>query len=134
VDGRFSFGQFAGFGGCPVGRFLAHLLREMFITSLTFDVRPEKRAEFISAVGDILDTLRASRGCLGCRLASDWENENLFLLMAEWDSREYLDWYLASSEFRVLEGTRILLRDGPSVSVDEVVSRRRAPRPANLRR
>lgn len=106
----------------------------MFITSLAFDVRPEKRAEFVSAVSDILDALRSSRGCLGCRLASDWENENLFLLTAEWDSREYLDRYLSSSEFRVLEGTRILLRDGPAVSVDEVVSRRRAPRPANLRR
>jgi len=106
----------------------------MYITSLTFDVRPDKRAEFISAVSDILDTVRSSRGCLGCRLASDWENENLFLLTVEWDNSEYLERYFASAEFGVLEGTRILLRDGPSVSVDEVVSRRRAPRPASLRR
>ena len=42
--------------------------------------------------------------------------------------------HLASTEFQVLEGTRILLRDGPSLSVDEVLARRRAPRPRRQRR
>lgn len=101
----------------------------MFIATLVFDVRPEKRMEFISAVSDIVDGLRSRQGCLGCRLASDCENENLFVIASEWDGRAFLDRYLASEDYKILEGTRILLRDGPALSVDEVLSRRRAPRP-----
>ena len=101
----------------------------MLIASLVFNVQPDKRGEFVSAVADILDTLRSSQGCLGCRLASDCENENVFVMTSEWDNHLFLDRYLASPEYEILEGTRILLRDGPSLSVDEVLSRRRTPRP-----
>ena len=107
---------------------------DMLIASLMFDVRPDKRGEFVSAIGDILDTLRSSKGCLGCRLVSDCENENVFVMMSEWDDGDCLEQHLASTEFQVLEGTRILLRDGPSLSVDEVLARRRAPRPRRQRR
>ena len=102
----------------------------MLIASLVFNVQPDKRVEFVSAVSDILDRLRSSQGCLGCRLAADYENENVFVMTSEWDNCAFLDRYLASTEFQILEGTRILLRDGPSLSVDEVLSRRREPRPA----
>jgi quinol monooxygenase YgiN len=101
----------------------------MIIASLVFDVLPDKRSEFVSAIGGILDVLRSSQGCRGCRLATDCENENVFLMTSEWDSRAFLEGYLASADFEILEGTRILLSDGPSLSIDELVSRRRAPRP-----
>lgn len=101
----------------------------MLIASLLFNVQPDKRAEFVSAIPDILEAVRSSHGCLGCRLVSDCENEFVFVITSEWDNRVYLDRYLASAEFEILEGTRILLRDGPSLSVDEVLSRRRVPRP-----
>jgi len=101
----------------------------MFIASLTFNVWPDKRGEFLGAVGDIVEELRSRQGCLGCRLVADYESENLFVIISEWDSQAFLDRYLASAEFEILQGTRILLRDGPSLSIDEVLSRRRAPRP-----
>lgn len=99
----------------------------MLIASLSFDVRPEKRGEFVSAVNHMMQTLRGSDGCLGCRLVSDCENDKLFSLISEWDNRAFLDRYLASTEFRILEGTRFLLRDGPRLSIDEVVSRGHLP-------
>jgi quinol monooxygenase YgiN len=102
---------------------------DMLIASLVFHVQPDKRSEFVSAVGEILDVLRSSQGCLGCRLVTDCENEDLFVMTSEWDNRTFLERYLASTEFQVLEGTRILLCDGPALSIDELVSRRRAPRP-----
>lgn len=101
----------------------------MFIATLVFDVQPDKRVEFVSAVGDIVDGLRSRPGCLGCRIVLDYENENRFVIASEWDSRPFLDRYLESEEHKILEGTRILLRDGPALSVDEVLSRRRVPRP-----
>jgi quinol monooxygenase YgiN len=102
---------------------------DMLIASLVFHVQPDKRSEFVSAVGEILDVLRSSQGCLGCRLVTDCENEDLFVMTSEWDNRAFLERYLASTEFQVLEGTRILLCDGPALSIDELVARRRAPRP-----
>ena len=101
----------------------------MLIASLSFDVRPEKRGEFVSAVSHIVQALRWSSGCLGCRLVSDCENSNVFTLFSEWDNRTFLDGYLRSPQFRILEGTRYLLRDGPGLSIDEVVSRGRFPGP-----
>lgn len=100
----------------------------MLIASLVFDVQADKRTEFLSAVGHIVESLRWSQGCLGCRLLSDCENQNLFTMMSEWDNRVFLEQYLASTEFAILEGTRILLRDRPSLSIDEVLSRGRVPR------
>jgi quinol monooxygenase YgiN len=105
----------------------------MLIASLMFNVRPDKRGEFVGAAEDFLERLRSWQGCLGCRLVSDCENEDVFVMMSEWDSGPFLDQYLASPEFQIIEGTRILLRDGPSLSVDEVLSRRREPRPKRPR-
>lgn len=107
---------------------LLHLANRMFIASLTFDVRNDKRAEFVSAVTEVLDTLRWSPGCLGCRFYSDCENGDVFTLISEWDNRAFLDSHLASPEFQILEGTSFLLRNGPSLVVDEVVARGRVPR------
>jgi quinol monooxygenase YgiN len=110
------------------------LVRTVLIASLSFDVRPQKRGEFVSAVNHILQTIRWTAGCLGCRLVSDCENPNVFILFSEWDSRTFLDGYLASPEFQILEGTRYLLRDGPGLSIDEVVSRGRHPGPVRTLR
>jgi quinol monooxygenase YgiN len=101
----------------------------MFIATLTFNVWPDKRREFVSATEGMVDRLRSWPGCLACRLASDCHSESVFMITAEWDSRAMLDRYLDSPEFKVLQGTRILLRDGPTLSVDEVLSRHREPTP-----
>ena len=101
----------------------------MLIASLQFDVLPAKRQEFLSAVADIVHTVRSSHGCLGCRFVSDCENENVFLVVSEWDQSLWLDRHLGSPEYKILRGTRILLREGPSLSVDEVLARRGARRP-----
>jgi len=101
----------------------------VLVASLLFDVRPEKRGEFVSAVTHIVETIRWSAGCLGCRLVSDCENANVFVLMSEWDTRMFLDRYLASVKFQILEGTRFLLQAGPALSIDEVLSRGRHPGP-----
>jgi quinol monooxygenase YgiN len=100
----------------------------MLIASLTFDVRADKREELLSAVTQVLDTMRWAAGCLGCRLFADCENPNQFMLTSEWDNRAYLDAHLESREFQILEGTSFLLRSGPTLVVDEVVARARIPK------
>jgi quinol monooxygenase YgiN len=104
-------------------------LPRVLIACLSFDVRPDKRGEFLSAVMQVVHTIRWSEGCLGCRLVGDCEYPTLFTLFTEWDSRLYLDRHLASAEFQILEGTRYLLHVGPFLTIDEVVSRGRFPSP-----
>ena len=108
-------------------RLVPNLIRRVpvLIASLAFEVRPEKRAEFVSAVNIIMQTVRWSAGCLECRLFTDCENPTQFTLLSKWNDDAFLDRYLSSSEFQILEGTRFLLRDGPELSIDEVVSRGR---------
>jgi quinol monooxygenase YgiN len=101
----------------------------VLIASLSFDVRSEKRGEFVSTLAHVVESIRWSTGCLGCRLVSDCENPGTFTFVSEWANRRYLDRYLASSEFQILEGTRFLLRHGPTLSIDEVVSRGAHPGP-----
>jgi quinol monooxygenase YgiN len=91
-------------------------------------VRADKRAEWVSAVTQVLDTMRWSTGCLGCRLFTECENPNMFMLTSEWDNRGFLEAHLESHEFQILEGTSFLLRSGPALVVDEVVARARIPR------
>ena len=99
----------------------------MLIASLICEVHPEKQREFVSAATRLLDRLRRQRGCLGCRLMFDCENPNVVALISEWDQPDFLEEYLESGEFHILEGARFLLRDGPRLSVDEVISRGRFP-------
>jgi quinol monooxygenase YgiN len=101
----------------------------VLIAAVTFDVQPDKRLELMSAATHLVPTIRWSTGCLGCRLLSDCENRNLFIFFSEWDSRTYLDRFLASAEFQILEGTSFVLSGGPSLSIDEVISRGRYPGP-----
>jgi quinol monooxygenase YgiN len=101
----------------------------MLIASLACEIHPEKRQEFVSAATGMLERLRHRRGCLGCRLMLDCENPNSVTLFSEWDQQDFLEDYLESGEFQLLEGARFLLRDGPRLAVDEVISRGRFPDP-----
>jgi hypothetical protein len=42
-------------------------------------------------------------------------------LTSQWEGRDVLRRFLRSDEFRALLGTRILLREAPQVSIDEVL-------------
>jgi quinol monooxygenase YgiN len=103
----------------------------VLIATLTFEVRPDKRVEVVGAVIAVVQVVRWSTGCLGCRLVTDCENDNVITLISEWDNRSCLDRFIASPEFQILEGTRFLLQDGPSFGIDEVISRGRQPSPVS---
>jgi hypothetical protein len=58
---------------------------------------------------------------------SDAGDTQLLTLVSEWDSREALDSFLASREFLILQGMRMVLRDDPQVILDEILLRSRVP-------
>ena len=99
--------------------------RVVLIAALSFDVPIDKRREVMSTVTAVARSIRWSTGCLGCRLVCDCEAPSVFTLICQWEGQAHLDRYLASAEFQILKGTRFLLREGPTLSIDEVVSRGR---------
>jgi quinol monooxygenase YgiN len=91
----------------------------MLIASLVCEVHPEKHREFVSAATRLVGRLRRQRGCLGCRLMFDCENPHLLTFISEWDQSDFLDNYLASGEFQILEGAR-----APASSCETVLDSR----------
>jgi len=95
----------------------------MVIASVSFRAQPHKRSEVLSAIDDTADRMRRAPGCHRCRLFVDNEDANAFILASEWQSMPEAEAFIASREFQVLKGMRILLREEPAMVFDEVRSR-----------
>lgn len=60
------------------------------------------------------------RGCLSSHAFRDIEDKNGFDLIAEWKTREDLDYYIRSDRFSVLLGTKSLLCEPPQIEIHTV--------------
>jgi quinol monooxygenase YgiN len=83
--------------------------QDAVVTAATISVRPENRKELCLTVGSLLNPIRQEPGCLGYRFYAEAGDENSFLLLGEWESREALNRHLESNHFAVLMGSIMLL-------------------------
>ena len=97
----------------------------MHVATVNLRVKDDKRSEALSAIDGFIRRMRMWPGCLTCRLMTDAGDTQLLTLISEWDSREALDGFLASREFLILQGMRMVLRDDPQVILDEILLRSR---------
>jgi quinol monooxygenase YgiN len=97
----------------------------MLVASVQFQVKRDKRSEFVRTAENFVATLRQARGCVECRLLSDCEVRGSYTLVTQWEGPVPLRAFLGSNDFRALLGTRILLHDPPRICVDEVLRRTR---------
>jgi quinol monooxygenase YgiN len=95
----------------------------MLVVSVMLRIQPEKRGEVLSAMNSLLPRMQWLPGCLGCRLVTEYDSADTWSLVSEWDDRQTFDRFLRSRELDILQGMRILLRDDPHVTVDDVVTR-----------
>src|SRR5436190_11708526 len=82
---------------------------EAVITTASIAVRPENRKELCLTVASLLNPIRQEPGCAGYRFYGEAGDENSFLLMGEWETREALNRHLESNNFAVLMGSIMLL-------------------------
>jgi quinol monooxygenase YgiN len=106
-------------------RFAARTPPAMHIATMNLRVRDDKRSEALSAIDGFIRRMRSWPGCLTCRLLADASDGEMLTLVSEWDSREGLDSFIASREFLILQGMRMVLRDDPQVILDEILLRSR---------
>jgi quinol monooxygenase YgiN len=95
----------------------------MLVASLGFRVQPHKRSEVLSAVDSLVERMRNASGCARSRVLTDTEDANAFLVASEWADPGAAEAFFSSREFQIFRGIRILLRDDPLITFDDVRSR-----------
>jgi quinol monooxygenase YgiN len=86
-------------------------------------VKSEKRGEFLSAIGGLIDGTLRLPGCSACRLSADCSDAEGYFLISEWQTRPDFVAFTGSRELHVLCGMRGLLSAEPYVVVDDVQKR-----------
>lgn len=88
----------------------ATLKETMMITvRIILNVLPEKQKEVLQTLLSLLGPPAREKGCLGYGIFVDIEDENVFNIFSEWDTRQHLDHHMRSDGFSVLFGTKSLL-------------------------
>ena len=81
----------------------------MIIVRIAMHARPEKRKEVMQTLLSMAESTGKERGCLSHHVLRDIEEENVFSLIDEWETREDLDRHIRSAKFGVLLGIKGLL-------------------------
>jgi quinol monooxygenase YgiN len=95
----------------------------MLLASISFRVQPHKRSEAFSAVDALVQHMRSASGCARCRVLTDSEDPNIFMVASEWHDSSAAEAFLGSREFQIFKGVRILMRDEPFIVLDDVRTR-----------
>jgi quinol monooxygenase YgiN len=81
----------------------------VIIFRIAMNALPEKQKEVMQTLLSMIEFTGKERGCLTHCVFRDIEDENVFSLIAEWETREDLDQHIMSAKFGVLLGTKSLL-------------------------
>ncbi len=92
----------------------------VIIVGITMNVIIEKRTEVMQTLLSMIEPTENERGCLSCHVFRDIEDENVFSLIEEWQTREDLDDHIRSDRFSVLLGTKSLLCEPQQIEIHTV--------------
>jgi quinol monooxygenase YgiN len=83
-------------------------------------VLPEKQKEVLQTLLSLMAPPGKEQGCLSYDIFSDIEDETVFNLISEWETRQHLDQHLKSDRFSVLLGTKCLLSEPLKIQIATV--------------
>jgi quinol monooxygenase YgiN len=92
----------------------------VIIVRITMNAIPEKQKEVMQTLLSMIESTGKDRGCLSHHVFRDIEDENVFSLIDEWETREDLDQHIKSAIFSVLLGTKSLLCEPPNIQIHTV--------------
>ena len=92
----------------------------MIIVRIAMNALPEKQKEVMQTLLSMIASTEKERGCLSHHVLRDIEDENVFSLIDEWETREDLDQHIRSAKFGVLLGTKSLLCEPPNIQIHTV--------------
>ncbi|MEJ2725035.1 MAG: antibiotic biosynthesis monooxygenase [Deltaproteobacteria bacterium] len=89
----------------------------MIIVRITMNVLPEKQKEFTQTLLSMFELAGKEKGCLSYDVFCDMEDNHVFSLIEEWETREDLDRHIRSERFSVLLGTKSLLAKPSEINI-----------------
>jgi quinol monooxygenase YgiN len=92
----------------------------MIIVRIIMTARPEKRMEVMQTLLSLIEPTLQEKGCLSYQVFQDVDDENVFNLIKEWETREDLDRHMRSHRFGVLLGTKILLTEQQNIQIHTI--------------
>ena len=92
----------------------------VIIVRIAMHALPEKQKEVMQTLLSMIESTGKVRGCLSHHVFRDIEDENVFSLIDEWETREDLDQHIRSAKFGVLLGTKSLLCEPPNIQIHTV--------------
>ena len=89
------------------------------ILSISVNAYSNKRNELLSVFQMINKQTLQKKGCLGCRLSQDIDDENLIYLEETWEHRSQLDEHLRSDIFSALIGSVEFLGENHEIRIND---------------
>jgi len=81
----------------------------VIIVRIAMHALAEKQKEVMQTLLSMIESTGKEKGCLSHHVFREIEDENVFSLIDEWETREDLNQHIRSAKFGVLLGTKSLL-------------------------
>lgn len=82
---------------------------DMIVNTARVSVSPENRMELLQTIWSLLEPIRREKGCMAYRFYEEAGEENSFVLIGEWETRDDLESHLHSGNYAVLHGSIMIL-------------------------
>lgn len=92
----------------------------MIIMRITMKALMEKRTEMMQTLLSMIEPAGKEKGCLSYNVFCHMEDNHVFSLIEEWETREDLDRHIRSERFSVLLGTKSLLAKPSEINIHTV--------------
>jgi quinol monooxygenase YgiN len=92
----------------------------MIIVRITMKALIEKRTEMMQTLLSMIEPAGKEKGCLSYDVFCDLEDNQVFSLIEEWETREDLDRHIRSERFSALLGTKSLLAKPLEINIHTV--------------
>ena len=96
----------------------------MDVATLRMVAPPGRRDEIVDVLRWLAGPVRAHRGCAGCRILQDLDDEDALVLVEEWTSRRAFERHLRSDDYRRLLAVAELAAEPPEICFDRISERR----------
>lgn len=101
----------------------AILIVEMVIMTTRMSVSARWKDELASALRGMLEPVRHESGCLSFDLYIDTEDDDTYMLVEEWETKEDFDRHLRSGDYKKFLVLMELLKEPPEINIS-VISQR----------
>ena len=88
------------------------------VSAVRTTVLPEHRKELCLTISSLLDLIRSEEGCRTCRFYAEDGDQNSFILIGEWETRDAWRHHMTSDNFAVLVASLKILCNRPDVDFE----------------